>query len=210
MASKMDGSSSTSRLFSASSQCPVMKVSMAVKAHQQTSSFHTQSQSLNFQKDTSSSIMLNKNSSNTSPGYVSLCHINDRSHLLKTKKACASILVDAQKIPVSQQSVPKPNFVENSSQKSFDYESFYAHELEKKKKDKSYRYFNNINRIAQNFPTAFTGTGEHVTVWCSNDYLGMSKHEAVTTSMKNAIDMFGAGAGGKYNLNYYLFVSRYA
>ena len=31
--------------------------------------------------------------------------------------------------------------------KSFDYEAFYASELDKKHKDKSYRYFNNINRV---------------------------------------------------------------
>ncbi|KAJ3037518.1 mitochondrial 5-aminolevulinate synthase [Rhizophlyctis rosea] len=82
----------------------------------------------------------------------------------------------------------------------FDYESFYQHELEKKHKDKSYRYFNNINRLAKRFPTAHTGTGEHVTVWCSNDYLGMSKHPNVIQSMKDTLDKYGAGAGGTRNI----------
>ncbi|KAJ3274456.1 mitochondrial 5-aminolevulinate synthase [Borealophlyctis nickersoniae] len=82
----------------------------------------------------------------------------------------------------------------------FDYEGFYQNELEKKHKDKSYRYFNNINRLAQAFPTAHTGTGEHVTVWCSNDYLGMSKHPEVIESMKNTLDKYGAGAGGTRNI----------
>lgn len=69
---------------------------------------------------------------------------------------------------------------------SFDYESFYSQELDKKHKDKSYRYFNNINRLAQQFPLAHTAAGEHskVTVWCSNDYLGMSKHPEVVHAMK--------------------------
>ncbi|KAJ3146946.1 mitochondrial 5-aminolevulinate synthase [Geranomyces variabilis] len=88
----------------------------------------------------------------------------------------------------------------SSAQKPFDYESFYQNELEKKHKDKSYRYFNNINRLAQKFPTAHTGTGEHVTVWCSNDYLGMSKHEQVTNVMKATLDKYGAGAGGTRNI----------
>ncbi|KAI8907006.1 pyridoxal phosphate-dependent transferase [Powellomyces hirtus] len=86
------------------------------------------------------------------------------------------------------------------ARKAFDYESFYQTELDKKHKDKSYRYFNNINRLAQKFPTAHTGTGEHVTVWCSNDYLGMSKHEAVTETMKATLDKYGAGAGGTRNI----------
>ncbi|KAJ3162001.1 mitochondrial 5-aminolevulinate synthase [Geranomyces michiganensis] len=87
-----------------------------------------------------------------------------------------------------------------SAQKPFDYEAFYQNELEKKHKDKSYRYFNNINRLAQKFPTAHTGTGEHVTVWCSNDYLGMSKHEQVNSVMKATLDKYGAGAGGTRNI----------
>jgi len=67
----------------------------------------------------------------------------------------------------------------------FDYESFYHQELEKKHKDKSYRYFNNINRLAQDFPKAHTHDPDHqVTVWCSNDYLGMGRHPAVIDSMK--------------------------
>lgn len=54
--------------------------------------------------------------------------------------------------------------------KPFNYESFYAEELEKKHKDKSYRYFNNINRLAAKFPVAHTGAvEEEVTVWCAND-----------------------------------------
>ena len=66
----------------------------------------------------------------------------------------------------------------------FDYEAFYNEELDKKKSDRSYRYFNNINRLAKQFPNAHTGTGDKVTVWCSNDYLGMSKHPKVLEAMR--------------------------
>jgi 5-aminolevulinate synthase len=42
-------------------------------------------------------------------------------------------------------------------QPSFDYSGFYEDQLDKKHADKSYRYFNNINRLAQEFPKAHTG-----------------------------------------------------
>jgi 5-aminolevulinate synthase len=67
----------------------------------------------------------------------------------------------------------------------FDYEAYFQEELDKKHKDKTYRYFNNINRLAQKFPKAHTvEKEEHVDVWCSNDYLGMSRHPTVTEAMK--------------------------
>lgn len=72
-----------------------------------------------------------------------------------------------------------------SKQKAFDYESFYSEELEKKHKDKSYRYFNNINRLAQKFPRAHTArVTDEVTVWCANDYLGMGRSPVLIDNMK--------------------------
>jgi 5-aminolevulinate synthase len=74
--------------------------------------------------------------------------------------------------------------------------------LEKKHKDKSYRYFNNINRLAQEFPRAHTAsTEERVTVWCSNDYLGMGRNPQVLNSMHKTLDTYGAGAGGTRNIS---------
>ena len=57
----------------------------------------------------------------------------------------------------TQHAGPKPA-VPNTPK--FSYEEFYHNELEKKHKDKSYRYFNNINRLAQEFPLAHTTTAE--------------------------------------------------
>ncbi|KAI7901803.1 pyridoxal phosphate-dependent transferase [Cokeromyces recurvatus] len=75
--------------------------------------------------------------------------------------------------------------VSHQTKKHFDYESFYQEELDKKHRDKSYRYFNNINRLAQKFPRAHTArVTDEVTVWCANDYL----------------DRYGAGAGGTRNI----------
>lgn len=51
----------------------------------------------------------------------------------------------------------------------------------RKKKDHSYRVFKKVNRLAMDFPYAleYTGNEKPVTVWCSNDYLGMSCHPVV-------------------------------
>jgi 5-aminolevulinate synthase len=68
---------------------------------------------------------------------------------------------------------------------TFDYEKFYADELQKKLDDKSYRYFNNINRLANKFPVAHTADPKtEVEVWCANDYLGMGNNPVVLETMQ--------------------------
>jgi 5-aminolevulinate synthase len=85
---------------------------------------------------------------------------------------------------------------------TFDYEGFYQNELDKKHKDKSYRYFNNINRMAKEFPRAHLASKEEkVTVWCANDYLGMGRNQHVLQSMHETLDEYGAGAGGTRNIS---------
>lgn len=67
----------------------------------------------------------------------------------------------------------------------FDYEAFYKGELDKKHQDKSYRYFNNINRLARKFPVAHTANPkDEVEVWCANDYLGMGNNPVVLETMQ--------------------------
>ncbi|KAJ6140990.1 hypothetical protein N7497_011883 [Penicillium chrysogenum] len=94
---------------------------------------------------------------------------------------------------------PRP---EAPANEKFNYGNFYNAELEKKHKDKSYRYFNNINRLANEFPRAHTASPEErVTVWCSNDYLGMGRNPQVLDSMHKTLDTYGAGAGGTRNIS---------
>ncbi|CRL26503.1 Aminotransferase, class I/II [Penicillium camemberti] len=94
---------------------------------------------------------------------------------------------------------PRP---EAPTNEKFNYNDFYNVELEKKHKDKSYRYFNNINRLAKEFPRAHTASAEErVTVWCSNDYLGMGRNQQVLDSMHETLDTYGAGAGGTRNIS---------
>ncbi|KAJ1946460.1 mitochondrial 5-aminolevulinate synthase [Kickxella alabastrina] len=88
-----------------------------------------------------------------------------------------------------------------SREATFDYEGQYQAKLAKKHDDRSYRYFNNINRLAARYPQAHTANASNiVTVWCSNDYLGQSKNPVVTEAMKTALDAYGAGAGGTRNI----------
>ncbi|KIL68271.1 hypothetical protein M378DRAFT_158803 [Amanita muscaria Koide BX008] len=83
----------------------------------------------------------------------------------------------------------------------FDYEKFYKAELEKKHQDKSYRYFNNINRLATKFPIAHTSNvKDEVEVWCANDYLGMGNNPVVLETMHRALEKYGHGAGGTRNI----------
>ncbi|KAF7537184.1 hypothetical protein G7Z17_g12895 [Cylindrodendrum hubeiense] len=84
----------------------------------------------------------------------------------------------------------------------FNYEGFYNAELDKKHKDKSYRYFNNINRLAKEFPRAHMSNKEdRVTVWCANDYLGMGRNSRVLNKMHETLEEYGAGAGGTRNIS---------
>ncbi|KAH8176222.1 aminotransferase class I and II domain-containing protein [Sarocladium implicatum] len=84
----------------------------------------------------------------------------------------------------------------------FNYEAFYNTELDKKHKDKSYRYFNNINRLAKEFPRAHMANPEDkVTVWCANDYLGMGRNRRVLDKMHETLEDYGAGAGGTRNIS---------
>lgn len=79
----------------------------------------------------------------------------------------------------------KTEIAPNQPTEIFDYEKFYGEELDKKRTDNSYRYFNNINRMAQKFPLAHTGkVTDQVEVWCANDYLGMGNNPVVLETMQ--------------------------
>jgi 5-aminolevulinate synthase len=85
-----------------------------------------------------------------------------------------------------------------------NYEAFFRAELDGLRRAGNYRIFADLRRHAGDFPHA-TRIGPHgaapVTVWCSNDYLGMGQHPSVLAAMHEALDHYGAGAGGTRNIS---------
>jgi 5-aminolevulinate synthase len=85
-----------------------------------------------------------------------------------------------------------------------DYAKAFAKALQSLKDEGRYRVFADIRRNRGQFPAArhfAGGTTRPITVWCSNDYLGMGQHPAVLAAMHEAIDAAGAGSGGTRNIS---------
>ena len=85
-----------------------------------------------------------------------------------------------------------------------DYKKIFRESLDKLKNDGNYRIFADLEKIAGNFPQALNykdNSVSEVTVWCSNDYLGMSQNDIVIESMIEAVKKVGAGSGGTRNIS---------
>ncbi|WP_062231489.1 5-aminolevulinate synthase [Aureimonas sp. N4] len=85
-----------------------------------------------------------------------------------------------------------------------DYQSHFESAIEALHAEKRYRVFADLERIVGRFPTAIwrhENEAREITVWCSNDYLGMGQHPAVLQAMTNAATSMGSGAGGTRNIS---------
>jgi len=85
-----------------------------------------------------------------------------------------------------------------------DYNKIFQDRIERLHGEGRYRVFADLKRRCGAYPQAdqlHNGTPRPVTVWCSNDYLGMSQHPAVRAAMHEAIDTVGAGSGGTRNIS---------
>ncbi|MBW3098399.1 5-aminolevulinate synthase [Pseudohoeflea coraliihabitans] len=86
-----------------------------------------------------------------------------------------------------------------------DFDAFFEAGLQGLREAGNYRVFADLERHHGAFPAATRyredGSSQEVTVWCSNDYLGMGQSQVVTAAMKEAIDRCGAGAGGTRNIS---------
>ncbi|PTW62083.1 5-aminolevulinate synthase [Breoghania corrubedonensis] len=86
-----------------------------------------------------------------------------------------------------------------------DYQAIFETAVDALRDEKRYRVFADLERIAGKFPHAIwraeNGLEREITVWCSNDYLGMGQNPKVLEALKTTAERMGAGAGGTRNIS---------
>ena len=86
-----------------------------------------------------------------------------------------------------------------------DFATYFQDRLTTLKSEGNYRVFADLEKRCGSFPKAerhrAEGTKEEVTIWCSNDYLGMGQHPDVVEAMVQAVQTCGTGAGGTRNIS---------
>jgi 5-aminolevulinate synthase len=91
---------------------------------------------------------------------------------------------------------------------SFEYDQFFDEKIEAKKRDNSYRVFKRVQRKSGCFPRAEEpktldddSETRTITVWCSNDYLGLGQHPKLKKAVIDAVTAHGSGSGGTRNIS---------
>src|SRR5437763_6706505 len=84
------------------------------------------------------------------------------------------------------------------------YRGLFETAVERLKSERRYRVFADLQRDAGAYPRAKWHRNGHagdVTIWCSNDYLGMGRHPDVIAAMRDTAEKTGVGAGGRRNIS---------
>ena len=180
------------RLTEKATECPVMGAALAKRSGQLVQSFASVAQSVDVVK------LHQDKGVDVTAGNIERCpHASKALAAAKMAEELAAAkkrtdALKAAKAAAQQVAAAKPSQHAPQAPKQcpahaegFKYEQFYADELQKKHDDKSYRYFNTINRLATKFPVAHTAdTKTEVEVWCANDYLGMGNNPVVLETMQ--------------------------
>lgn len=85
-----------------------------------------------------------------------------------------------------------------------NYQRFFEEAIDQLHAERRYRVFADLERIAGSFPRAIWRNGadaKEITVWCSNDYLGMGQHPDVISAFQQTAGRMGSGAGGTRNIS---------
>ena len=85
-----------------------------------------------------------------------------------------------------------------------NFNALFQAQIDTLKSEGNYRYFAELERKCGKFPHAASHHGgkvQDVTVWCSNDYLGMGQSQNAIEAMRNAVSEHGTGAGGTRNIS---------
>ena len=86
----------------------------------------------------------------------------------------------------------------------FDYQAHFEASVTALHSERRYRVFVDLERQVGRFPRAILrrkGKKREITIWCSNDYLGMGQHEKVVRALQETAGRMGAGAGGTRNIS---------
>lgn len=84
------------------------------------------------------------------------------------------------------------------------YQQIFQNAVDALHEEKRYRVFADLQRQVGKFPKAIYRNGSsnrEITIWCSNDYLGMGQHADVIATMQKVAGSMGAGAGGTRNIS---------
>lgn len=85
-----------------------------------------------------------------------------------------------------------------------EYDRLIDFQIEELRLEGRYRFFHENSRMLGNFPHSRLNSGDeesNITVWCSNDYLGMGQNARVISAMEQALRQVGAGSGGTRNIS---------